>query len=117
MTLETVKERYPKLAAKLPENVFTARELVVVDYNYDDIDSEEVGEFDPSEYNHFAYITEVTQHILGEEGLAALTEMIQKYEKFDDFFASEADLFGIQTALEEEEISMVLFEMIEEVLS
>jgi len=117
MTLEVVKERYPKLAGKLPDNIFTARELVVVDYNYDDVDSEEVGEFEPSEYNHFAYITEVTQEILGEEGLEVLTVKLQEYDKFDDFFASEADLFGIQTILEDEEIAEAIFEMIEEVIS
>ncbi len=117
MTLEEVKNSYPKLAQKLPENIFTDRELVVVDYNYDDVDAEEAGEFDPSEYNHFVYIAEAVRGIIGEEGLSKLASLMEAHSAFDDFFASEEDLFGVQSDLEEEEITKVIFAMIEEMIT
>ena len=115
MTLEEVKLTYPKLSKKLPENIFTDRELVVVDYNYDDVDSEEAGDFEPSEYNYFVYVTEIVKGIIGESGLLVLAEKMEASSAFDDFFASEEDLFGVQSDLEEEEISKVIFAMIEEI--
>jgi len=117
MTLEEVKNSYPNLARSLPENVFTDRELVVVDYNYDEIDAEEAGEFDPSEYNHFVYIAEAAREIIGEGGLSKLASRMEAHSAFDDFFASEEDLFGVQSDLTEEEIAKVVFSMIEEIVT
>jgi len=117
MTLEEVKKRYPKLAAKLPENIFTDRELVVVDHNYEDAEGEETGEFDPSEYSHIIYIAVPTLEIIGEEGLAELTEKLENTAQFSQFVASEEDLFGVQSDLNEEEITEVIFQMLEEAVS
>ena len=117
MTLDEVKKLYPKLTAKLPENIFTDRELVVVDHNYEDADGEETGEFDPSEYSHIIYIAVPTLEIIGEEGLAELTEMLENASQFSQFVASEEDLFGVESDLNEEEIEKVVFAMLEEVVS
>jgi hypothetical protein len=116
MTLDEVKEIYPKLAVQLPENIFTDRELVVVDHNYEEADGEETGEFDPSEYNYIIYIAMPMLKILGEEGLAELTEKLKIFVGFSHFVASEEDLFGVQTDLGENEIIEVLFTVIEEIV-
>jgi len=117
MTLEEVKNNFPALAAKLPENIFTDRELVVVDYNYEEPDGEETEEFDASVYNHILYIAAPTLEIIGENGLGKLTEMLESYEGFRHFSVSEEDLFGVYSDLNDEEISKLLFTMLEEIVS
>jgi len=116
MTLERIRATYPRLAQRLPSQLFTERELVVVDENYEEEEGEETGEFEPSEYNYILYIAEPMQQILGEEGLKDLTEKITASKLFEEVLASEKDLFGLQTALDEAAIAEKVFAMIEEVL-
>lgn len=117
MTLEEIRQRYPVLAERLPAELFTERELLVVDENYEEADGEETAEFEPSEYSHMLYIAEPMQQILGTEGLKAVTERIIASEIFQEVLVSEEDLFGLQTALDEAEIAGKVFAMIEEVLT
>jgi len=117
MTLEEVKKAFPAFAAKFPENIFTDRELVVVDDNYEDEDGEETEEFDSGVYNFIIYITVPTLEIIGESGLAELTERLENFEHFSRFTASEEDLFGVYSDLDEEEISKAIFAMLESVVS
>jgi hypothetical protein len=117
MTLEEIKKAFPAFAAKFPENIFIDRELVVVDDNYEDEDGEETEEFDSSVYNFIIYITTPTLKIIGESGLAELTEMLENFEHFSRFVASEEDLFGVYANLDEEEISKAVFAMIEAIVS
>jgi hypothetical protein len=117
MTLEEVKERFPALAVKLPENIFTDRELVVVDHNYEEVDGEETAEFDPSEFSHIVYIATPMLEIIGAKGLALLTEKLEGHEIFSHFVAAEEDLFGVQSDLDEDEIAKAVFSTIEEVIS
>lgn len=117
MTLEEIRQRYPVLAERLPAELFTERELLVVDENYEEADGEEAAEFEPSEYSHMLYIAEPMQQILGEEGLKDLTEKITASKVFEEVLISEKDLFGLQTTLDEAEIAGKVFAMIEEVLT
>jgi len=117
MTLEEVKERFPALAGKLPENIFTDRELVVVDHNYEEVDGEETAEFDPSEYSHIIYIAVPMLEMIGATGLALLTQKLEELEQFSHFVAAEEDLFGVQSDLNEEQIAHIVFKTIEEVMS
>jgi len=117
MTLEQIAESYPELNKRLPAQLFTVRELLVVDENYEEADGEETGEFEPSEYSHILYIAEPMQEILGEEGLRRLTEKIVSYEPFEETISTEKDLFGLQTALDEEQISAEIFAIVEGLLS
>jgi len=117
MTLEQIAESYPELNKRLPTQLFAVRELLVVDENYEEADGEETGEFEPSEYNYMLYITEPMQEILGEEGIETLAERIASFGAFDESLATEKDLFGIQTALSEGQITEAVFGMIEEVLA
>ena len=117
MTLEEIRKTFPLFAAKIPENIFTDRELVVVDDNYKDAEGEETEEFDSDMYNFILYIAEPTVDIIGSEGLAMLTEALENFEGFGHFVSSEEDLFGLYSTLSEEEISKTVFGMLEEIVS
>ena len=117
MTLEDVKKDFPTLTTKLPENIFTDRELIVVDHNYEEEDGEEAEEFDSGVYNHIIYITVPTLEIIGEDGLAKLTEMLENFDQFSRFTTSEEDLFGVHSELDEDGIARAIFGMIEEIVS
>ncbi len=117
MTLEKVRNDFPAFAAKFPENIFTDRELIVVDHNYEEEDGEEAEEFDSSIYNHIIYIAEPTLEIIGDTGLAQLTERLENFAQFSRFVASEEDLFGVYSTLDAEEISRAVFGFIEEIVS
>jgi hypothetical protein len=117
MTLDEVKNGFPALAAKLPGNIFTDRELVVVDHNYLEEDGEEAEEFDSNVYNHIIYIAVPTLEIIGESGLAELGEMLENFEQFERFVASEEDLFGVYTDLDEDGIAKAIFGMLEVIVS
>jgi len=117
MTLEDVRNDFPAFAAKLPEDIFTDRELVVVDDNYEEAEGEETEEFDSSVYNHIIYIAVPTLLIIGEDGLVKLTEMLENFENFERFTSSEEDLFGVYSDLNEAQISRAIFGMLEEIVS
>ncbi len=117
MTLEEVKNAFPALAARLPEDIFTDRELVVVDDNYVEAEGEETEEFDSSVYNYILYIAAPTLSILEEKGLAELTARLENFEHFERITSSEEDLFGIYSNLDEAQISRAVFSMIEEIIS
>ena len=115
----SISENYPKILAKIDESEFvdSVRDLVVVDENYDDVDSDEFDVFDPSEYNFMIYITERLQNVLGEEGLQHLIEKLEVYEDFENFYKHESDILGIMIKKgTEESISKVILDMIEEEL-
>jgi len=113
----SLQEKYPNLLEKIEETVNDARELVVVDFNYDDVDSDEFDVFDPSEYNYMIYVTERVQGALGEEGLKKLIALLQESGDFQDFYANEIDMYGVMTSLDEEGITERFLNTIEHVLS
>ncbi len=112
-----LEKEYPKLFKELKDKIFveTPRDLIVVDENYDDIDSDEFDVFDPSDYNFLIYITPRVQEILGEDGLNKLTKKLENDKRFEDFFASEIDMYGIKVInTDEETIETMILKLIEE---
>ena len=109
MTIESAKKDYPNFFEKVTEDICTDRELVVADHNCGDIASEEYCDFDLNMYNHFACIAEIPRMSLSEDSMMKLQEKLRSDKNFDTFFASEDDFCGIQTNLNDKEISKVVF--------
>ncbi|RUM66796.1 MAG: hypothetical protein DSZ05_03735 [Sulfurospirillum sp.] len=110
MGLETT---YPKLMAKITDPVYEIRDLVVVDENYDDIDSEELDVFEPDEYNFLVYVTPRVQEAVGEKNMQRLIQMLGAHEKFGNFFAPEIDMYGLQSDMDEEAIAHEIVSLID----
>ena len=113
MSLETT---YPKLIAKIAEPVYDLRDLVVVDENYDDVDSDEFDVFEPDEYNFLIYVTERVQNALGEEKMQQLISILEQHNRFENFFAAEQDMYGVKCDMNEETIAKEIVSLIEEEL-
>jgi len=109
MNLET---RYPKLFEKLEEREVELRHLLNVDENYEDFDSEEY-EFDHEEYNYVIYIAEPVQKVLGEQGMEALVQRLGEHQAFENFIASEMDLYGVKSDLYSDEIAWLVLDHVE----
>jgi len=112
MNLETT---YPKLFEKLEDKEVELRHLLNVDENYEDFDSEEY-EFDFEEYNFVIYIAEPVQQALGEAKMEELMVKLHDNDAFEHFLASEEDLYGVKSALGEEEIVSLVLNQVEEIV-
>jgi len=104
----------PNLIAKIDEPVEEIRDLVVVDENYDDVDSDEFDIFDPEEYNFIVYVTERVQDVLGETGMQKLVEKLENGAVFEDFYAPEIDMYGVKSEGREEDVAQKILALIEE---
>ena len=112
-----IQNDLPKLLAKIDEEVFDARELVVVDYNYDDIDSDEFDVFDPSEYNFMVYVPKRVRVALGEERLISVVKRLKESGDFQEFYVDDIDMYGVMTKLSEEDITKRFLTTMEDSLS
>jgi hypothetical protein len=111
----SLKEQFPSLLEKIEDQVFEVRDLVVVDENYDDIDTDEFDVFDPEEYNFLVYVTERVQEALGEERFERFLKRLEAEERFESFFAHERDMYGLKTeGMSEEDIAMLIAAIAEE---
>jgi len=110
-----LQEQYPKLFEKLEDTDIELRHLLNIDANEEDYDSEEF-EFDYEDYNFIVYIAEPVHHALGTDKLESLIEALESSGKFENFLASEEDLYGVKTALSEEEIASLILETVEEMV-
>ncbi len=110
-----IKQDYPKIFEKLEDKDVELRHLLNVDENYDDYDSEEF-DFDPDEYNFIIYIADPIKEILGEEKTEELMTKLNKKEAFRNFAANETDLYGVKTDLSENEISVLILDLVEEMV-
>ena len=117
MNLDEFKIEYPNLFAKLPEDFLGVREILVVEHNYSDVDSDEATDLEPEDYNYYAYITEDLQDAIGRELVPTLVEKLDAVDEFDDFYAPESDLYGVQTELDEEGIAKIIYAILEEMVS
>ena len=118
MTMDELRESFPNLAKRLPENILGDHELVVVDYNYKDIYDEEVEDFDPDEYNHMIYIAEPISKILGEDGLKQIAQKIESDPNIESFLSTESDLYGVMAKdMNKESLSRLVFEYIDKILA
>ncbi len=110
-----LQEQYPKLFDKLEDKDVELRHLLNVDANEEDYDSEEF-EFDYEDYNFIVYIAEPVQQAIGREKLESLIEKLESSGKFENFLASEEDLYGVKTALSEDEIVSLILQTVEEMV-
>lgn len=117
MTIETIKEMYPKLYKTLPDDVSELRYLLVIDENYDDEDSDEFDAIDPEDFNYLLYVTERLQKAVGEPMIVELVKKLKDHKNIEDFYLSDVDLYGIQTDLDEEGIAHMVLNTLEESLA
>ena len=110
-----LEEKYPKLFAKIDDSDIELRHLMNVDENYEDYDSEEY-DFDHEDYNYVIYIAEKMQNILGEEKMQEFMVKLHDKDVFENFLASELDLYGIKTTLNTDEIVALVLNQVEEIL-
>jgi len=112
-----LKAQYPKLFSRLLEEVDEVRYLVVVDKNFNDVDSDEFDAIDPEDYNYLVYITERLQGVMGEQKMIEFIKHLEAHKDVGLFYLSETDLYGIQTDLEDEAIEKMVLETVESVLA
>ena len=113
MTLDQLKISFPKLLSKLPEDMTQLRYILIIDENFNDVDSDEFDAMDPEDYNYMIYLTELLQETIGEEILTSLSSKYQAHEAFSDFYASQEDFYGVMTAENPEGIARVILTEIE----
>ncbi len=112
MKLEDV---YPKLFNKLEDKDLELRHLLTVDENYEDYDSEEF-EFDYKEYNYIVYIAEPIQEAIGIEKMEELLVKLNENSLFENFIASEIDLYALKSNLSTKELEDLILNQIEGIL-
>ncbi len=109
-------EKYPKLFDRLEDKELELRHLLNVDENYEDYDSEEF-EFNFEEYNFIVYISELMQEALGNEKMEELVVKLNENSAFENFLASEIDLYALKSNLSTQEVEELLLNQVETVLS
>jgi len=112
-----VQTQYPKLFSKFTEEIDEVRYLVVVDKNFNDVDSDEFDAIDPEDYNYLVYITERLQDVMDEKLMVAFVKQFQVHKDVALFYLSEVDLYGIQTDLEDDEIEKIVLDIVESLLA
>jgi hypothetical protein len=113
----SLKEEFPKLMSAInDEEIDEIRFLVVADENYNDVDGDEFDAIDPEDYNFLVYITPRVQDVLGEERLNELVEKLQNHDKFDDFYISDVDIYGVQGDFSEESLAKEVLKVIDGLL-
>ena len=110
-----LQRRYPKLFERLEDKELQLRHLLNVDANEEDYDSEEF-DFDFEEYNFIVYIAEPIQEVLGDEKMGRLAEALKASGQFENFLASEEDLYGVKSKLSEAQIASLVLDKIEEIV-
>jgi hypothetical protein len=113
VNIETLRSTYPKLFSKVDNEIDEIRYLVVVDKNFDDVDSDEFDAIDPEDYNYLVYVTERLQNVLGEEGMISFIRTLESHKDVALFFLADVDLYGIQTHLSDEAIEKMVLDIAE----
>ncbi len=112
MDLQT---KYPKLFDKFEDKELEMRHILGVDENYEDYDSEEY-EFDFEDYNYVIYIAAPVQEALGEEKMAELMVKLHDNDAFENFLASEEDLYGVKSTLSQSAIEELVLTQVEAIV-
>ena len=112
-----LKSKYPHLFSKLTEEVDEVRYLVVVDKNFNDVDSDEFDAIDPEDYNYLVYITQRLQDVMGEKIMVDFIKKLESHKNVALFYLSEIDLYGMQTDLEDEAIEKMVLEIVESLVA
>ncbi len=116
MTLDQLKINFPKLLSRLPEDMTQLRYILVIDENFNDVDSDEFDAIDPEDYNYLVYLTDLLQEAVGKELFATLPDKYANHQIFSDFYASQEDLYGVMTQEDEEGIARAILGEIEQAL-
>ena len=114
MTIETIEKNYPKIFKKLPEDTTELRYLLVIDENYNDDDSDEFDAIDPEDFNYLLYVTDLLQEAVGVDAIVEMVKNLKVHKDIEEFYLSDVDLYGIQTALDEEGIADMVLSTLEE---
>ena len=114
MTIETIEKNYPKIFKKLPEDTTELRYLLVIDENYNDDDSDEFDAIDPEDFNYLLYVTDLLQEAVGVDAIVEMVKNLKVHKYIEEFYLSDVDLYGIQTALDEEGIADMVLSTLEE---
>jgi len=113
----SLKDEFPKVYDKLDKDYNELRYLVVVDENYDDIDSDEFDAFNPEDYNYIVYVTERIQDIIGDEGMQKLANTLENENVFEDFLATDIDNYGVKSDLGEDGVAKRILKIVEDMVS
>ena len=116
MNIETLRSTYPKLFSKVDDEIDELRYLLVIDENFNDVDSDEFDAIDPEDYNYLVYVTERLQEALGEEGMVTFIKVLEAHKDVALFYLSDVDLYGIQTDLDDEGIAKMILEIVETIV-
>ena len=114
MTIETIEANYPKIFKTLPEDTTELRYLLVIDENYDDDDTDEFDAIDPEDFNYLVYVTDMLQEVVGEDAIVSMVKDLKVHKNIEEFYLSDVDLYGIQTALDEDGIADMVLGTLEE---
>ncbi len=110
-----LQEQYPKLFEKFEDKDLELRHILSVDENYVDYDSEEY-DFDAEDYNYVIYIAEPIQKVLGEEKMSELMVKLHDNDVFENFMASDEDLYGVKSALGTTELVALILNQVEDIV-
>jgi hypothetical protein len=116
VNIETLRSTYPKLFSKVDDEIDELRYLLVIDENFNDVDSDEFDAIDPEDYNYLVYVTERLQEALGEEGMVTFIKLLEAHKNITLFYLSDVDLYGIQTDLDDEGIAKMILEIVETIV-
>ncbi len=110
-----ISRRFPFLFEVLDDESLESRHLLTVDENYEDYDSEEF-EYDPEDFNYVIYIAEPVQKLLGMKKMEELMHRLNEKDIFEHFMATELDLYGVKTVLDQAGIEQTVLSEIEDML-
>ncbi len=116
MNMEQLRGSYPKLFDKLPEDTTELRYILVIDENFNDVDSDEFDAIDPDDFNYMVYATELLQETIGAELYEKLATTYEESGIFDDCYDADGGLFGVMTNKSEDDIAKAFLDEIERVL-
>ncbi len=111
----TLAQEYPKLFANFEDKELELRHLLSIDENYEDFDSEEY-EFDFEEYNYVIYIAESIQNVIGRDNMEELMVKLHDNDAFENFLATDIDIYGVKSNLTKEEISTLIISQVEDIV-
>jgi hypothetical protein len=116
VNIETLRSTYPKLFSKIDDEVDELRYLLVIDENFNDVDSDEFDAIDPEDYNYLVYVTERLQAVLDEVRMVTFIKALEAHKNVSLFYLSEVDLYGIQTELKDNGIAKMILEILEDIV-
>jgi len=111
------KKRYSQLIGLIDEDIDEIRYLVVVDENYGDDDSDEFDDIDPEDYTHLVYITQRLQDLLGDDGMTELVKKLEANDIISAFYASDSDLYGVKSEMDEGGIADLVLDIVTEIVT